>query len=174
MMRIVRAAVMVAVWLGLWSDLSVANALSGTLVAVAVLLVFDTWREGTIAVRPLRAARFGAFFLVKLVQSTFVVARTVVSPHQRVQTGIVAVPLRGCTDAVATLIADAISLTPGTLTLEVRRDPLTLFVHLLDVRAVDQVQADVRRLEVLAVRAFGNQEAIDGLVVDDITSWRGA
>ena len=31
----------------------------------------------------------------------------------------------------ATLIANAVSLTPGTLTLEVRREPPTLYVHVL-------------------------------------------
>ena len=88
--------------------------------------------------------------------------------------GIVAVPLRGCSDAVATLIADAISLTPGTLTLEVRRDPLTLYVHALDTRDVEQVQRDVRTLEVLAVRAFGDDAALAGLADDDTTSWRAS
>jgi multicomponent Na+:H+ antiporter subunit E len=95
----------------------------------------------------------------------------VIAPRHRVHTGIVAVPLRGCSDAVATLIADAISLTPGTLTLELRRRPLTLFVHALDVRDVEQVQADVRRLEVLALKAFGPPAALSGLDVDDTTSW---
>ena len=82
-----------------------------------------------------------------------------------------AVPLRGCSDAVVTLIADAITLTPGTLTLEVRRDPLTLYVHALDVRDVTVLQQDVRTLEVLAVKAFGDADALAGLAVDDTTAW---
>ena len=49
--------------------------------------------------------------------------------------------------------------------------PLTLYVHALDVRDVDQVRADVRRLEVLAVRAFGSAEALEGLTVDDTAFW---
>jgi len=172
MTRAVRLLVLEAIWLALWADVSAANVVSGLLVAGLIVTVVDTWRPGTPAVRPRRVAAFAGFFLVKLVQSSLVVARTVLSPGHRIHTGIVAVPLRGCSDAVATLIADAISLTPGTLTLEVRREPLTLFVHVLDVRHVEQVQADVRRLEVLAVRAFGDRAAIEGLAVDDTTSWR--
>lgn len=172
MMLAVRVLLLVGIWLALWSDVSVANALSGVLVAGVVVLTFDTWQAGTFALRPLRAAAFAGFFIYKLVQATFVVARTVVTPRERLYTGIVAVPLRGGSDAVVTLIADAISLTPGTLTLEVRRRPTTLFVHVLDVRQVDRVEADVRNLEVLAVRAFGNREAIEGLEIDDIKSWR--
>jgi multicomponent Na+:H+ antiporter subunit E len=136
-------------------------------------VTFDTWQSGHVVIRPLRAARFGAYFLYKLVEASLVVARTVVSPRHRISTGIVAVPLQGCSDAVATIIADAISLTPGTLTLEVRPEPLELYFHALDVRDVERVRADVRRLEVLAVRAFGSAEAIAGLAVDDTRGWRG-
>jgi multicomponent Na+:H+ antiporter subunit E len=73
---------------------------------------------------------------------------------------------------VVTLIADAITLTPGTLTLEVVADPLTLYVHVLDGRDLEAVRREVRRLEVLAVRAFGDAEALAGLAVDDSTGWR--
>lgn len=172
MMRLVRVAFLLLIWLALWTEVTVANLLSGLAVAGGVVLTFDTWREGSVAVRPLRVLAFGGFFLYKLVQATLVVARTVVVPHERIHTGIVAVPLRGCSDALATLIADAITLTPGTLTIEVRRDPLTLFVHALDVRDVEQVEAGVRALEVLAVKAFGDRDAIAGLDTDDISTWR--
>jgi multicomponent Na+:H+ antiporter subunit E len=96
----------------------------------------------------------------------------VVAPRDRIRTAIVAVPLRGCSDAVVTLIADAISLTPGTLTVEVRREPLTLYVHALDVRDVGVLQGEVRTLEVLAVKAFGDEDALAGLAVDDTQVWR--
>ena len=173
MIRALRVLVLTAIWVALWSDVSIANVLSGLLVAGGIVLVFDTWRAGTVVVRPLRALWFGLFFCYKLVQASVVVARTVIAPRHRVHTGIVAVPLGRCSDAIATLVADAISLTPGTLTIEVRRDPLTLFVHALDVTDVAQVQASVRKLEVLAVRAFGPKEAVADLAVDDTRSWRG-
>ena len=51
-------------------------------------------------------------------------------------------------------------------------DPLTLYVHVLDGRDLEAVRREVRRLEVLAVRAFGDAEALAGLAVDDSTGWR--
>jgi len=171
-MKTVRIVVLTVIWTVLWSDLSLANVLSGLLVAGAIVAVFDTWRPGALIIRPLHALRFAGYFLFKLVESNLVVARTVIAPRDRVHTGIVAVPLRGCSDAVVTLVADAISLTPGTLTVEVRREPLTLFVHALDTRDIEQVRRDVRTLEVLAVRAFGDAEALAGLSADDSASWR--
>jgi multicomponent Na+:H+ antiporter subunit E len=170
--RAVRIAWLTVAWVVLWSDLSAANVASGLLVAGAITLAFDTWRPGGIVLRPLAVARFLGTFAYLLVASTVVVARTIVTPRDRIRTGIVAVPLHGCTDAVTTLIADAITLTPGTLTVEVQRDPLTLYVHALDVRDVEHLRRDVRRLEVLAVRAFGDAAAIAGLDADDSASWR--
>src|SRR5690606_20111040 len=161
-----RMVLIVGAWLALWSDVSVANAASGLVLAVVIVFAVDTWERGAPVVRPLRAIHFGLFFLRLLVQSTWSVVRTVLAPKGRVNTGILAVPLTGCSDAVVTLIADAITLTPGTLTLEVRREPLTLFVHALDTRDLDSIRKDVRRLEVLAVRAFGDSDAIAGLAVD--------
>lgn len=172
MTRAVRITLLTAIWVGLWSDLSLANVASGLAVAIVVTSVFDTWRPGEVVVRPLAATRFSLRFAIQLVRASLVVARTLVSPRHRVHTGIVAVPLRGCSEAVVTVIADAISLTPGTLTIDVRGDPPTLFVHALDLRDVEQVQADVRRLEVLAVRAFGSAAALAELEDDDTRAWR--
>lgn len=173
MSRLVRGGVILVVWLALWSQVSVANVASGILVAAVILGCFDTWHRGPLIFRPIRALRFGAYFLYLLVLSTGAVVRTVLAPAGRVHTGILAVPLQGCSDAVATLIADAITLTPGTLTLEVRRDPLTLYIHALDTRDLASIRRDVRRLEVLAVKAFGNADAIAGLAVDDTSEWEG-
>ena len=167
MMRALRVVWLVAVWLALWSEVSFANVVSGLVVALVMVGLFDTWRTGEFVFRPLRALKFLGYFLFKLVEASLVVARTVIRPRDRIHSGIVAVPLSGCSDALATLIADAISLTPGTLTLEVRRDPLTLFVHVLHVDDVEEVRREVRTLEVLAVEAFGTAEALAGLAVDD-------
>lgn len=173
MTLVVRGLLLVVIWLALWGEVTAANVLSGVLVAAVVVGGFDRRRRGRVVVRPIAALRFAVHFAGRLVVAGVVVARTVIAPAHRVRTGVVAVPLVGCSDAVVTLVADAVSLTPGTLTIEVRREPPTLFVHALDVKEVEQVQAEVRRLEVLAVRAFGSGEALAQLPVDDTCSWRG-
>jgi multicomponent Na+:H+ antiporter subunit E len=172
MTRLVRVLWLTVVWVALWADLSVANVLSGLLVGGAVVLAFDTWRPGRVIVRPVRAMKFTLYFVYQLAVSTLIVARTILSPRARLRMGIVAVPLQGCSDAVVTLVADAISLTPGTLTLEVGRDPMILYVHALDVRDISLLQHDVRKLERMAIEAFGDEDAIASLDLDDSTAWR--
>jgi len=172
MTRLLRLVLLTTIWVILWSDLSVANVLSGLVVAALTVAAFDTWRNSRVVVRPIAALRFFGYVAYQMAVSTLIVARTIISPRARIHRGIVAVPLRGCSDAVVTLIADAISLTPGTLTLEVRRAPLTLYVHALDVRDITVTQREVRTLETLAVLAFGDTAAIANLAVDDTSAWR--
>lgn len=172
MTRLVRVLSLTTMWVALWSDISVANVLSGLVVAALIVAAFDTWRPGRVIVRPIAVAKFITYFTYQLAVSTLVVVRTVITPRDRIRSGIVAVPLSGCSDAVATLIADAISLTPGTLTLEVRREPLTIYVHALDVRDITVLQREIRTLEVLAVNAFGDAAAIAGLASGRSRAWR--
>lgn len=174
MTTLVRMLWLTTIWLALWADLSVANVISGLLVAGIVVAASGRWPPGEVIIRPVRVVMFVGFFLYQLAGSSISVARTVIAPRDRINTGIVSVRLRGCSDAVATLIGDAISLTPGTLTLEVQREPLTLYVHALDVRDIDVLRGEIRTLEVLAIRAFGSQEAIAGLDADEPQAWRSS
>jgi multicomponent Na+:H+ antiporter subunit E len=156
-----RAIWLLVVWLFLWEDLSVGNVVTGLLVAGAVLTAFPprkAERKGRF--RPLAALRFFLYFQWKLIQASVIVAWEIVTPRNRINLGIVAVPIRHFSDALTTLLANAISLTPGTLTIEVDREATVLYVHVLHLRSVDEVRRDVDKLELLAVKAFGNAEAI--------------
>ena len=174
---IVRLLWLLGVWLVLWSDLSIANIVSGLLVAGVVILTFEGWRAGTVAIRPIRAARFAGHFLYKLVESSVIVAQAVVAPRGRIHTSIVAVPLRGGSDAMLTLVADVVNLTPGTLVLEVGHDPPMLYLHALDGRDAAHLRRSVHRIEALAINAFGdprmlNTDHHDSEHRDDIGSGR--
>lgn len=151
--------ILVVTWVALWGDLTPANVLSGFAVGGLIVARFplDT---GDAPLRPLAALRFLGVFLVELVKASAVVAWEVVTPTNRINQGIVAVPVLGCSRGVVALVANAISLTPGTLTLEVDDDPVVLYVHVLHLRRVEDVHRAVLRFEALAIRAFGGPEAI--------------
>ena len=58
--------------------------------------------------------------------------------------GIVAVPLDLTSDAGITVLANLITLTPGTLSLDVSPDRRTLWVHALDVADPDAFRREVK------------------------------
>ncbi len=154
---------LLVVWLGLWEDVRPAAVLGGLAVAVLLVLVFPSRapRTDTGRFRPLAALGLLAYFLWKLVQSNLVVAWEVLTPGEGINEGVVAVPIVSASDAVITVLANAISLTPGTLTLDIDRGPTTvLYVHVLHLRSIEEVRRDVLVLERYVLRAIGTPEGV--------------
>jgi multicomponent Na+:H+ antiporter subunit E len=69
------------------------------------------------------------FFLYELIKANIQVAFDVITPKFYMTPGIVRVPLDAKTDLEITLLANLISLTPGTLSLDVSDDKKVLYVH---------------------------------------------
>lgn len=148
------ATAVVVLWIALWGDLTWANVVSGVAVA-AVVLMLSPRSPGSNRLRPVHAAWFLCVFLYKLVEATLVVAWEVLTPRNRIREAIVAVPLEDLPDAVVNVAANAISLTPGTLTLEVVKDPLVMYVHVLHLDTPERARDGIYRMVDLSCRAFG-------------------
>ena len=158
--RLPLALFLLVAWVALWEDLSPANVASGVVAVAAVLAVSPTPPEGgrPSRVRPVALARFGAWFAWKLVQANAIVAWETVTPKNDLEQGVIGVPLRGWSPWVTTLVANGVSLTPGTLTLEVVEDDdgrPTIYVHVLHLHDRERARREVLKLEELAIRAFG-------------------
>ncbi|MBB5220988.1 multisubunit Na+/H+ antiporter MnhE subunit [Amaricoccus macauensis] len=96
---------------------------------------------------PLRTVFLGVAFLRDLTLSSVAVARAVVDPR-RAAPGFVTVPLTlARTDVEITLVANYITLTPGTLTVDVSADRRTLLVHALEADEAG-IRADIAAIEV--------------------------
>jgi len=91
-----------------------------------------------------RWARLVAQFVMELFVSSIEVLWEVVTPRQNSRPGIIAVPLDAETDLEIMLVANLISLTPGTLSLDVSEDRRFLFVH---VMFLDDREAAVRDIK---------------------------
>jgi multicomponent Na+:H+ antiporter subunit E len=76
-----------------------------------------------------RTISFVFFFLYELIKANVQVAYDVITPKFYMTPGIVRVPLDATSDLEITLLANLISLTPGTLSLDVSEDRKVLYVH---------------------------------------------
>ncbi|MEX0716207.1 MAG: Na+/H+ antiporter subunit E [Planctomycetaceae bacterium] len=91
---------------------------------------------------------FAAFYLWELLLSNFRVAYDVVTPTNYMRPGVIAVPLDAKTDAEITLLSMLITLTPGTLSLDLSADKSLLFIHGMFVEDPDAFRASIKdRLE---------------------------
>lgn len=86
------------------------------------------------------------FFFKELFVSSVRVAIDVVKPSFKMQSGIVGIPLDAETDLEKTLLANMISLTPGTLSIDISKDGKTLYIHAMyiDDGDVDAVRKEIK------------------------------
>lgn len=94
-----------------------------------------------------RVIRFVLFFLKELVRSNLRVAYDVLTPTDYMHPGVIAVPLDARTEGEITLFANMISLTPGTLSLDVSTDRRVLYVHVMYLKHPEQAREDIKTLE---------------------------
>lgn len=165
-----------ALWIMLWGDVSWANLFGGLAVAGAVVLFarLDRASLRPTYFRPHWATAYVAVLAWQLVLSNLRLAVEILTPHDGTHTAIIAVPIRGGSDAVVNLVANSITLTPGTMTVDVRRHDrdefdhtgdgiidemtagATLYVHGIYGRDIEAVRHQVLELEELALKAFGS------------------
>lgn len=84
-------------------------------------------------------------FIKELVVSASRVAWLVVQPDlmKKIRPAIVAVPLSPQTDASITMLSSLITLTPGTLSVDVSEDRKILFVHVMSMGEKDELVAEI-------------------------------
>jgi multicomponent Na+:H+ antiporter subunit E len=110
--------------------------LSGLLVGfglgyLALWLTRPLYGETRYFQRVPKTARLLAYFLVELVRSNLRVLWDVVTPGHISRPGIVGIPLSAQSDLEILLVANLISLTPGTLSIDLAEDRRTLYVHVM-------------------------------------------
>ncbi|WP_422756524.1 Na+/H+ antiporter subunit E [Micromonospora sp. WMMD708] len=154
--------VLVTVWVLLWGTLSWANVLGGLVVGLVVLTVFPL-PPVTFAgrVHPVPLLRFALRFLRDLVVASVQIAALALRFGHPPLGAIIAVQLRVRSDLNLTLTAEALSLVPGSLIVEVDRDAGILYVHVLGVRdraEVERFRVGVLELEARLVAAIGSAQ----------------
>ena len=159
-----RATLLVAFWLLAWGQVSAANVASGIVVAVGLLVAFPPHRPAVSgpSISPVGTARLVLYVLGQLVPSNVLVTREILCRRSRIRTGVLAYPLQEPSDAVLSLMAHVIALTPGTMTVEATTDPPVLYVHFLLLDDVEKARRSVARLECLAAAALGRPSAQRG------------
>ena len=118
------------IWIAITGTFSFENFLFGYVLSFFLLWLTASNRwENKYFNRVPKLVAFGFFFLYELIKANIEVAYDVVTPRHFMKPGIVKIPLDAKTDLEITLLANLISLTPGTLSLDVSDDKKVLYVH---------------------------------------------
>lgn len=120
------------VWVAITGDVSGSNFVVGFGLGFVILLFTQrVVGQPTYTIKVWRVLTLALFFVRELVKANLRVAYDVLTPGFQLRPGVVALPLDARTDTEITLLANMITLTPGTLSLDVSADRSVLYLHVM-------------------------------------------
>jgi len=155
------------IWVLLWGDLSLANLVSGFLLGLLITWVFPLPPidfHGRFRLWP--HTKLIAILLFDLVRSSFVVAAQAFHFGHTMRNAVVRVDLKTHSDLYLTLTSELVSLVPGTLVMEARRQESVVYLHVMDVRSdadIETARRKVLEAEERVVRSFGSDDEVAAL-----------
>lgn len=159
---------LVITWMALWREISLLSALSGLLVALLVMRVFYLPPvELAGRVNLWWGLRYLVYFFWHVAVASVQVSWIALRPKPIPKCSIIAIRLRTQSDFILTLVGLTISLIPGSFIVDVDREHMTLYLHVLntpDDGAVEWMRREVRKIEVLLVRTLGSREEVRSIV----------
>ena len=138
--------ILALIWVLLSNSLSPGQVLLGLLLGWSIpVFTLRFWPEQVHIRRPLTLLRFVAVVLYDILVANFNVAYLILRGPRRLEPGFVVVPLDLRTELGISLLANTVSLTPGTVSSWLSPDARSLVVQGLDVRDPDALVATVKR-----------------------------
>jgi len=134
------------VWAGLWGSFTLTQLVIGFHVGFVTLWVAQPLFGGTSGyyLRAYRVVKLALFFLYDLFVSSLQVAYDVLTPTDYSNPAILRMPLDVDSDIEILLVTNLISLTPGSLSLDVTPDRKTLIVHVMFADDPEEVIAGLK------------------------------
>jgi multicomponent Na+:H+ antiporter subunit E len=146
--RLLSVAWLTLVWVLLWGTFTPVSVVAGVLLAVLVTVLFRIPpASDRLPVRPLRLLGLVGYLVYDLFVSGVEVSWQVLRRGRDARAAIVAVPLLSRSDRVVTVMANAVSLSPGTMALQIDHEHDVWYVYLLGPR--DRAGVERARLRTL-------------------------
>ncbi len=133
------------VWAAMMGSMTPVHILTGFVLAyIALLLARPLTGPSVYFSKTRQAFAFLLWFGWEMLVSNARVAYDVVTPWHTARPGVVAVPMEAKTPLEITLFANLVSLTPGTLSLDVSDDQKTLYIHAMFMDNADAVRREIK------------------------------
>ena len=143
-------------WVLLSGDFSGLNLLIGLIFGYITLVLIEPQLDALKGyhARVPRFIGFIGFFLKELIQANLRVAFDIVTPPWHMKPGVIAMPLSARTEMEITMVANLISLTPGTLSLDVSDDRKVLYIHAMFLDNEEELRRNLKEMEHRALELF--------------------
>lgn len=140
------SVVLFLLWAALTNAASPGTLLLGGVLALFVpFVIIPFWPDAPRLTRPVVAARFAVRVATDIVTANWSVARRVIGPLHRLHPAFIEVPLDLRDPFVATILGSIVSLTPGTVSVDVDRERWVLKLHALDAPDPEALAGNIKR-----------------------------
>ncbi len=161
MRRLIYFVLAFIIWLLLTWSLQAQTIIAGLAASVIVSLLFHEIlpKEHKVFISPVRIFWFLVYipvFFYYVIVANIDVAYRVLHPKMPINPGIVKIKTNLKTDSGITALANSITLTPGTLTIDLTEDGF-LYIHWINVKSTDIEEATKRigqRFEYFIAKIF--------------------
>jgi len=120
------------------------NIVFGFLISYAILWLIYGRHHQSYFKRIPRMLIFMFTFIVQIVKGSLKIAYDIATPKHFMSPGILALPLTAESDIEITLLANIITFTPGTMSLDVSRDRKILYVYSVYINNEEADIADIK------------------------------
>lgn len=133
-------------WAALTGDISLPNLLIGFVLGSAALYATRPLYPGCerYFTRATSWIKLILLFLKELIEGSIQVVIDVLTPEQKSRPGIIAVPLDTHHEMSLLVLTNYISLTPGTLCLDLTDDNKTLYIHAMFADDPDEIRRSIQ------------------------------
>ena len=136
-------------WMFMWGSFDEYTLVAGF--AIGYLLIGFAGRsmgaEESYGGKVANVISFAFYFVRILVQANLMVAKEIITPGYQMTPGIIKYDVEGMTELQITSLANAITLTPGTLSVDVAPDAKILYVHCMYWRDKEAALKDLDELK---------------------------
>lgn len=132
-------------WLALTGHFSGTNLFAGLLLGYAVLWLTHRVQAMAYTKKVIQVLDFIMYFLWELVKASVRVTYEILTPTHHMLPGVISVPLDLESDLEILVLTSLITLTPGTLSLDVSEDRKTLYVHAMFIEDRERMQTAIKK-----------------------------
>ena len=137
--------VLALVWMAMTGNFDVVNLALGFAFGYVVLFLLQrAIGRSRYFSKSVGLVRFVAFYVIDVVRANIRVAFDVVTPASRAHPGIVAVPLDARTDVEIAVLANLITMTPGSLAVDMSDDRSVIYVHSMFAEDPDALAREIK------------------------------
>lgn len=147
--RILVFALAFLAWLALTAGGGIQEIVAGAVVALVVALVAGQFLSGFPRRGIPRRAGFAVLYFIRfvweMIKANIHVASIVLHPRRPIKPGIIKIRTELTKDTAMTILANSITLTPGTLTVDINPEARELYIHCITVDGTD-IEENTRRI----------------------------